>query len=498
MIAPSRQIPHIESPAGSPRERDAVDFASLRAMADARLHGVTIDLLPKRFMPWLIGLVGFIAFIPYPAISVGHSTAIQIGNMLMLAVLAPALLFSPKPPPMKLIMLITIPLVTSVLKLAFTGSPDLDLALKTLPVWVLHIASVLVTLIYAPRYLMPMLTGIAISTMLHAAIGAYQLYSFRQGVFPLMFLYVNPMFLSIPETADRIVKYIQRPFGLFPEPSAMASSLAPILLLWLGQMCGVIRFSVQPNRIQARLFAGATLSGIALIILSQSGHAAITLAAGSIFLAVWFLRSKATLSTFAAIVGIFGVAMPLVLWLAVESLSNRLTGGGGHGSAAKLSNGSWDERSSSLVYGFQIWTNGSIPDFIFGVGTGVSAAIIERLENIGAVFSVSLTYIYETGLVGLICVGLIARDYFHVWRTSRRDPAFLIVGTVWLVGITVTTSYATLIPIWLIMSLLAIWPAIVDTSPRAAKIAAPPIAPAVGRRGMWLESGLEPKGKSLE
>ena len=124
-----------------------------------------------------------------------------------------------------------------------------------------------------------MLTGIAAATLLHAAVGAWQVYAFARGEIPLLGLYVNPSFLSVQEEAETIVNYIRRPFGLFPEPSAMAASISPWVILWAAEAMGLVRLRQQPRRWQRVLFTTAAAAGMGLIIISQSGHAAITLAA---------------------------------------------------------------------------------------------------------------------------------------------------------------------------------------------------------------------------
>ena len=69
--------------------------------------------------------------------------------------------------------------------------------------------------------------------VLHSLIGLYQLYSFSKNQFPLLFLYVNPSFGSL-QLPEGYALYNSRPFGLFPEPSAMAASLGPWTVLLAG------------------------------------------------------------------------------------------------------------------------------------------------------------------------------------------------------------------------------------------------------------------------
>src|SRR5690606_36285655 len=139
------------------------------------------------------------------------------------------------------------------------------------------------------------------ATIVQAAVGLWQMHGFSAGYFPLTPLYINNSFLSVQDYATIIYRYIQRPFGLFPEPSAMSSSLAPWVLLWIACMCNLIQLKQTPARWQRALFGTAAAGGLALIIVSRSGHAAVTLAAALCFLGPWFLRSKATPRSFIAL-----------------------------------------------------------------------------------------------------------------------------------------------------------------------------------------------------
>src|SRR5205823_5639637 len=102
------------------------------------------------------------------------------------------------------------------------------------------------------------------------------------------------------------------------------------------------------------------VGGLGLIILSRSGHAAITLAAAMTFGLIWLARCRATFRTFVVLSTVFCIVAPVVLYLAGVALSDRLGG-------AKMGNSSWEERSSSLVIGFSLWVDRSIPTLIFGI-----------------------------------------------------------------------------------------------------------------------------------
>ena len=222
MIASARQFPRTSMPEGLSK-------------AEARW---------SRF-PWGGPLVtaafGFLAFLPYPAIPVGSSSGVQFGSLLTLVVALPCLLVPWRGRPYFLAPLLLAPLTISLVKLAVTDGSQLELGVKTLVAGGLPLITIMATQRLAPLNPLAMMTGIALAVLLHVSVGFWQAYAFTQGYLPLQFLYVNPSFLSVQDNAETIVQYIRRPFGLFPEPSAMSSSLTPWVVLWLAEAAGVLR-----------------------------------------------------------------------------------------------------------------------------------------------------------------------------------------------------------------------------------------------------------------
>ena len=407
---------------------------------------------------WRIGaalamIFGFVCFMPYPAIPIGRQSALQIGNLLAPLLLIPALALPWRHRPIYLFPLILAPLVLSAVKAGLAGSSDLDLCLKAIGVWAIACLTLVVTQLYAPRYGLWLLTGIAVATLMHATVGLWQIYSFSQGEFPFVGLYVNQSFFSVQENADIIAKYVQRPFGIFPEPSAMACSLAPWICFWVAELCGIVRLRDQPARWQRILFAAAAAGGLGLIILSGSGHTMITLAALAVIVIPWFRRLKATPRTFAIVLPILGILVPLILWAASTIMSDRIAG-------EWQVNGSWDDRSSSLLVGFSLYAHGDLPTILFGLGVGLSPTAIWNAAGLDAVWSVLLCYLYETGLIGAAVICLIGAYLLRVWRASGMNVAVAAITIVWLLGITLTTSYPHLLPIWVTFGWLTVWPAI--------------------------------------
>jgi hypothetical protein len=406
----------------------------------------------------MCGLLGFFCFMPYPALPVGSSSAIQIGNVLTLLMAAPVVMMSWKGRGFYIYPLILGAVMLSVLKVAVMGGGDLDVSFKAMIVWVLVAMSLLIPQLYARAYSLELLTGIAVATLVHTVVGLVQFYYFStSGEFPMAGLYVNPSFLSVQDHAQTIARYTQRPFGIFPEPSAMSSSLAPWVIFWAAELCGLIKLKREPAVWLRRMWTAAGVGGLILIIMSQSGHSAVTLAALLVFAVTWFVRSRATRQTYAVIALGMGVVLPLVLWFAAMALSTRVGGG-------EMGNSSWEERSSSMRIGFFMLIEGDVPRLLFGMGSGMMSPALQSVSGIDAVFSVVLNYIYETGLIGLGVVLCVSQLVIKVWKTTRFDMVFAAFGLVWLVGITITTSYEQLLPLWIALGWLTVWPDVCEVA----------------------------------
>jgi hypothetical protein len=458
-------------------------LAHLSPTESAAHPAVSGEALRAR-MGWCCAALGFLCFMPYPALPVGSYSAIQAGNVLALALSVPVLLLSWKHRPFWVYPLLMAPLCVSALKAGLAQQSGLDLCLKALVVWGVSLVALLATQLMAPRYALHLLTGVAAAILLHSAVGLWQLYSFSQGEFPLPGIYINPSFLSVQNDAAVIARYVQRPFGLFPEPSAMSASLAPWVVFLFALGSGAVRLWEQPTRRQRMLFAAAALAGLGLIIVSRSGHAAVASLAVVALVVAWFARARATGRTYAAVVTVFGVFLPVVLYLAAVSLADRL------GGKSELGNSSWGERADSLRLGFALFADSDPLSKIFGLGAGLMSPALQSTAGLDAVYSVLLTYVYETGVLGAMAVVWVGHSLLRVWASSRYDMTFAAVALVWLVGITVITSYEQLLPLWMTLGWLTVWsqvcrPAAVPFYGRVARpAAAPPRSAELARQGV--------------
>jgi hypothetical protein len=401
--------------------------------------------------PVWAGVFAFLAFVPYPAIAIGPHTGLQLGDLIALPLAAMTLTLCWKRKPYFFLPLLLLPSCLSLVKVALSGDGSLDLGLKSITTTAISGMSLLATQMLAPRYTLSLLKGIAWAVVLHTAVGIWQLYSFTRGEFPLAWFYVNPSFLSVQENLDTIVNYIQRPFGLFPEPSAMSSSLAPWCLFWIAEMFDIVQLRQRPSMGTRILFATAALGALGLIVQSRSGHASITVVAAICLAGIWLVRCRATVRSFISVSVVFGIVLPVVAWLLVQSLGTRIDG------PADVDQ-SWVDRANSLWAGCKVLINGDPATLIFGVGRGMISPKVQSTSEYETVWSVSLPFIYETGMIGLLVFCGMFYYLAKVWLRSGKSLILAIFFGVWLVGITITTSYAQLLPLWVALGWMTVWP----------------------------------------
>ena len=409
---------------------------------------------------WFAGLFGFWCMNPYPSINFGNNTAITIGNILTWLSIFVVFNRSCRNKPYFLFIVLMVPLWIATMSSALIGVGDPSLCVKVDTMRTMAYATMIAAQFLIPNYFLEILTGIAIACILHFMVGMYQLYAFASHVFPLEWLYNNKSFLSVQDMTKTIAKYIQRPFGIFPEPSAMSSSLAPWVIVWIGEMCGVIRFVRAPSLLQRALFACGAMGSLMLIIMSRSGHTAVTLVPVIIFALVWLKNCRATPKNVAIIV-VGLIISGFVISMGIDVMSERLGGKGNVG------NSSWDDRFNSLIAGFKMVVHHGFQTMVFGVGPGNTSPILYELSNYEAVWSVILTYIYETGIVGLIACVWVGAYVVQVWIKTRFNIVLASLVFVWFIGILLTTSYDQLQPIWIALGWITVWPTVIANPVKA-------------------------------
>jgi hypothetical protein len=396
----------------------------------------------------------FFCFFPYPAAAIGNNTGLQVSEMIALASV-PFLLARPPSRAFYAFLILNVPrAVSSFVAVANNSTPEAEIIPKELLSGSLAACPLLLTPWVARRGIFPaVLVAVAAAVIPHVLLGLYQVYSFSNEEFPLLFLFRNPSFKSMESWASDFALYIKRPFGLFPEPSAMSASLGPWLVVLTGASADP-RFGLGRG---ARRFCGASvLAGVVLLALSKSGLTPFVLVA---LTAVGFNRVR----EWAGSSGPRALASGLVVSAAaaggltyvVSSLSTNFE--------ARVES-SWGLRSMSIVAG--LTANTEPLDMIFGVGPGQSTAVVRKLlshvplekgQEDMAVWSLAVSYYMESGLLGAVSLLAVSAVTLRaVLRSSARLIGFASLG-VWAAGVTVTTSYPHLAAIWLFLGVLLEW-----------------------------------------
>lgn len=453
---------------GHPQPVERTFGATARQTAGSRRFGTTARAVAVS-PALLAGVTAFCCMLPYPAFAVGNATALQIGNVCVAAACLPLLWRSWQGQRFHVYLVLLAPLVVSSLAAAMWGSSQASLTLKSTVVWALSLLALPFAQLYGPRFALQMLMGIAVATLLHAVVGIWQIWAFSQDYFPLAGLYINPSFLSVQENAETIARWTKRPFGIFPEPSAMSASLSPWLLIWIALLSGTLKLRQRLTSFHRAVFIAASAGALVLMIASRSGHTAVTVLAALALGALWLARARATPRTFGLVMVAFGVVLPVVLWFAAQSVSDRLGGN-------RLGNSSWEERASSIVAAGGIFAGGDLRTLLLGFGPGLTSYEVTESRGLEALWSILLSYAFDTGFVGMAALCWLAVLLLKNWLRVRLEPVFALTLMVWVVGITLTTSYEQLLPLWLALGLLTIWPEVFLPAVAAAE------RPAVARR----------------
>jgi hypothetical protein len=418
----------------------------------------------------VIFLFTFLCFFPNPAVlSIGSNTGLQAGQILALLSLPAALLLGLPIRHALVLLLLLLPVMLSGFHAMLTASAiSNEVALNS----TMALGLVFVVLIPAGRIvneagMRPLLSGVVWAMVVHLAVGVYQVYRFTQAKFPLTSLYQNPSFRNfISEDPEPWATYVKRPFGLFPEPSAMAASIGPWLVLMIGLLL-YPRFRHGMTRdTRGQLILGA-VCGMSLILMSSSGFA-IWLLVSLLLTGLPVLKNKAlrlhrpgSLLAMMAVV-LVGVAL---VYLSFASVGSRLDEQG----LGVQGNSSWSARLGSIVWALAYLYGTGPSTLLFGVGPGQSFLMLQSAGSLNllppgsgeipvtAVWSVVVRYGLEGGLLGILALALIL---IMVLRAIVRSSARLLGLScllAWLAGVVLTTSYVALLPIWLFLGVLLGW-----------------------------------------
>lgn len=420
----------------------------------------------------------FLAFFPNPALPISDQAGLQFNQLLAFA-LIPWILMR-RPPLIHVAVvaaLMAMVVVCSFISLIADASSLADLSAKMLIVILIAVVVIIPAGYFAERAnLHAILLAASIAVLVHTMIGLYQILSFQNSIFPLPWIFNNPSFASMADDAETYALYVRRPFGLFPEPSAMGASLGPWLIILLGL---VLRgsYSWTQRRGIFLVTVVTLLAGVFLMFQARSGYMALWLACLIPVIVYYGLASaqpgfSRIIRVYAGtLIGIVGV---VIAWNYLSSSLNQET---------VASNSSWASRQQSLVIAFTAPAGDPIK-FLFGFGPGQAPTYLQSNTSanllpywysasetfeIDTVWSVLGTLYMENGLIAVIVIGgILTAAVRSIWRSSARVLGLSVLAA-WLLGVTIATSYFPLSPIWICLAMLLVWDKLFDGAIDAAE-----------------------------
>lgn len=374
----------------------------------------------------------FFSFFVYPAIfTIGNNSGvlpIQLVALLILVVTWPFVLKTRAMAPLGVWLIVS--LVAAIANISGASDPA-TLAGKSVGATFLNFAPALAIVgIRASRRksgLKPvdLITPIAWAIIIHAGFGLVQFLEFRHGSFPLLSLFHNRSFADIQSINTDYVTYIHRPFGIFPEPSAMAASLGPFLLLIFDRLTSVSR----PRPLDLIAFA----TGSALMLISAS---VFNLAYWPLVVLMILRRRRLYISEIA----VGGALLAGFIWVA-GSITRDVTGVGANASFQGRLQSIWDGLSllTSTAHGLAVG---------YGPASSVSALQQHGYQSV-AIYSIAVTQLAELGLLAILVWLSLGRALRG--QVGRGWPP--MVG--WIVAVVGVTGYTALLPIWVFVLLIS-------------------------------------------
>ena len=394
-----------------------------------------MNAAPLRIESALAFVWGVALFMPYPALPIGANTGLQLGHFLILALTPIAFIYRQSIAAAWAALLLLV--VPQVLGLLVTGLKPIDMNATVLQI-VAMLALPVTALAFKARP-RSFLRGVSLMLGVHGVFGLVQWWFYRSGEFAMPWLFVNPSFAPFDEKQVFIyAQYIQRPFGITPEPSALMTLVMPwVLLLMLAHLDASTRRGQPFFRFGVWGAIGMAALLVTMIKSSSGGIPFFGAAlAALVLIHAWRESTRHPVRALASVgvVALGAIAAGVVVMRRVASESSQL--------------GSWDERATSLQIGFRLIANADPVQLLFGYGGGQVAKIADSLQSTSAVHSWVLTYVVSFGLIGtlglMIALLLVARG---AWRS--RDPlVWLIVLGLWLVGPTLMSGYYQLLGVW--------------------------------------------------
>ncbi|WP_454699210.1 hypothetical protein [Arthrobacter humicola] len=373
-----------------------------------------------------------LSFVPYVAIPLGNST-----NISFAAVIATILIVRLIRRPMFLVLIILLcicPLLATLLRLLFQSSQvNVNAYFTSFFIILTFFGAASATDVLRERSVAVISFCISAS----AIIAILQKYLYLdKGVVPWIEIYNVPGYASVAQNAQTIALYIKRPFGLFPEPSFLAGTLA---LAASGMLVLMAHYRLQPR---ASIILSLVLATFTIFI-SDSGSGVICIAILAMAILIPYVRR------YRIVILLMPVALATAIWLGLSIAASRQDG----------MNTSWNDRFASIIGGARLWTSDPLT-FLLGVGRGMvptrfgeddfAFAGMTVYSNIPDIYSVLGRIVLENGIL----FGLPFIIWMAVLILRLGGQRAILIGVLftvlWAVVAGLTISYETAAWIWIL------------------------------------------------
>lgn len=368
-------------------------------------------------------LVIVLGFVPYAAFPLGQNTNLPWSSLgciiLILLTIRHRGVF------WVTFAILVIPVLTTFVQQILAPHPVLIASLVAWVAYSLVVPGSMAAYLILDRRLRPVLAFCLIASSLMVFI---QYIFIMRGTLPWLWYYDMPGYHPVIENAQSIIDYNTRPFGLFPEPSFTAGTLAMVVMLVL-----TLRLA-EESRYGLLEWTSITLT-LGVLVLSASGSAVITLILIAMAAAFPLLRRSAAAAT------LFPLLVLATLGAASSILNDRGTG---------VANLSWVDRTASLLIGLDKFTD-SVTNIVAGLGIGMTTYYFEHdgmpafrhehYSSIPDVYSVTLRFLIEAGIFVGGCVLLWIISRFFV--PGQLDLSLVALATLacWIVVTLLTITY---------------------------------------------------------
>lgn len=375
---------------------------------------------------WVARLMLVASVLPYLALSMGRSTNLPVSSILAAWLIVRGardwriLRMS--------VLLALIPVAADFLRMFFVAEQWSQSGILT---WIIASAPVGGAAVAALVLREKIIPWLSVPLLASSVIALIQKFVYLDhGQVPWLWAYGAPGYASVSDLAETIATYIQRPFGLFPEPSFMAGSLS---LVAFALLVALHVFRRRPGPVEIAALASSAF----VIAISGSGTAVVAVALLAAAVVLPLIKRYALIAV---------LALPAAFFAALYAVNDVLAQRGG------TTNYSWADRLASIQGAGKLLVSDA-EYFLLGIGRGNSSPFfltgkvpvddVVHYNVLPDIYSVLGRIVLENGVIlgGFILVPLCL--WILTVAGKRRADLGVESLIVWLVAGGLAISYDT-------------------------------------------------------